>query len=155
MAESAVTTDYRLSPRLAARLMGLLLVSVGLMVCVATVVISLADLPMPALGAVAGLALVVVLVAGGWLTRRGYVVRCTPEGYRVRFVRGAGVARGRWADVVDAVTADVAGARCVVLRRRDGTTTTIPLEMLAGSPEAFVRDLRERLQRGHKLRRLR
>ena len=40
----------------------------------------------------------------------------------------------------------------VVLRLRDGRTTTIPVEMLAMDREAFARDLQEHLQRGQGLR---
>jgi len=99
-------------------------------------------------------ALLAVLVGGFLLTRRSFVVRLSEEGFRVRFVRGAGVKQGRWLDVVDAVTAEVAGSPCVVLRRRDGRSTTIPVEMLAGDRDAFVRDVQEHLQHGHGLRRL-
>ena len=150
----AAPTDYRLSPQLAARLLGFVLAMVGLLVCVATVLIDVLALPLGTLGAVALLALVTVLGAGAWLTRRTYVVRLTEEGYRVRFVRGAGVAQGRWTDVDDAVTAEVAGSPCLVLRRRDGSTTTIPVEVLSGSRDDFVRDVQAHLQRGHKIRRL-
>ena len=43
----------------------------------------------------------------------------------------------------------VEGTRCVVLRLRDGRTTTIPVDVLVGSADAFVRDLQEHLNRGH------
>jgi len=36
----------------------------------------------------------------------------------------------------------------VVLRLRDGRTTTIPVEALAADREAFARDVRLRLARG-------
>jgi hypothetical protein len=42
----------------------------------------------------------------------------------------------------------------VVLRLRDGRTTTIPVQMLAVDREAFVRDVQDHLQRGHGLRKL-
>lgn len=153
-AAAAPATDYRLSPQLAARLLGLVLAAVGVLVCGGTVLVAVLSLPAGAVGVLALLALVTVFGCGAWLTRRTYVVRLTAEGYRVRFVRGVGVARGRWVDVDDAVTADVAGSPCVVLRRRDGSTTTVPVELLAGSPDSFVRDVQARLQRGHRLRRL-
>ena len=83
----------------------------------------------------------------------GWVVRLTPEGYRVQWVRGVGSPAGRWKDVEDAVTTTVAGAPVVVLRLRDGRARrTIPVEMLAADREAFVRDLQDHLQRGHGLR---
>jgi hypothetical protein len=43
---------------------------------------------------------------------------------------------------------------CVVLRLRDGGTTTVPVGVLAVDREQFVRELQEHLQRGHGLRRL-
>ena len=57
-----------------------------------------------------------------------------------------------WKDVEDAVTATARGVPCVVLRLRDGRTTTIPVDALAADREAFVRDLRAHLQRGQGLR---
>jgi hypothetical protein len=52
------------------------------------------------------------------------------------------------------VTTTVAGARCVVLRLRDGRSTTIPVDVLAGDREEFVRTLQRLLDGGHGLRRL-
>ena len=78
----------------------------------------------------------------------------TAEGYRVQWVRGVGAASARWKDVEDAVTTTVVEAPVVVLRLRDGRTTTIPVEMLAVDREAFVRDVQDHLQRGHGLRKL-
>ena len=42
----------------------------------------------------------------------------------------------------------------MVLRLRDGRTTTIPVDVLAGSSDAFVKDLQQHLNRGHGYRRL-
>jgi hypothetical protein len=76
-------------------------------------------------------------------------VRLDEAGYRIRFVRGAGVRQGTWKDVEDVTTATVAGERCVVLRLRDGRTSTVPVGLLAGRTEDFVEDLRAHLNRGH------
>jgi hypothetical protein len=104
----------------------------------------------------AGVVLVVVcvLAAGLLLTRMATVVRLDDAGYRVRLIRGAGVRQARWPDVEDVVTSTVAGERCVVLRLRDGRTTTVPVRVLAGRPEDFVKDLREHLDKGHGYRRI-
>jgi hypothetical protein len=123
------TSDYRLSPALAARLVGLLLVVL-----------------------LAVLGLVSVFGTGFALTRRAYVVRLGEEGYRVRMIRGAGVTEARWKDVEDAVTTSPRGIDCVVLRLKDRRTTTIPVSALAADREAFVRDLRDHLQKGQGLR---
>ncbi len=98
------------------------------------------------------LGLLAALAASATLVRRGWVVRLAEEGYRVQWVRGVGVAAARWTDVEDAVTTTAAGSPVVLLRLRNGETTTIPVEMLAGDREAFVRDLRHHLQEGQGLR---
>ena len=140
-----VTSDYRLSPLLAARLLGVSLVLWGLLVFLATAVVVLFSAPVAILSVAVVVCVVGVFTTGWFLTRRTYVVRLTDDGYRVRFVRGAGVRQARWTDVEDAVTAIVADARCVVLRLRDGRSTTIPVDVLAGSADDFVRAVRAHL----------
>ena len=140
-------SDYRLSPPLAARLLGVGLAGVGIFVFLGTIVTAVLDLPLGALAVVVALAMTAILVGGLFLTRHSHVVRLGEEGYQVRFVRGAGVKRARWGDVDDAVTADVAGAPCVVLRLKDGRTTSIPVEVLAVERDAFVRDVKAHLTR--------
>ena len=98
------------------------------------------------------LAIVVLVAASLVLARRGWVVRLGDEGYRVQWVRGVGVAAARWKDVEDAVTTTRAGSPCVVLRLRNGGTTTIPVDVLAGDREEFVRDLQRHLTGGQGLR---
>jgi hypothetical protein len=70
----------------------------------------------------------------------------------VRLVRGAGVAQAAWTDVEDAATTTRHDVPCVVLRLRDGRTTTIPVGVLAVDKEEFVRDLQVRLQQARGLR---
>lgn len=144
-------SDYRVAPALAARLVGLALALVGLVVFAATAVVALASLPVATVVVVAAAGLLGVGVAGWWVTRRARVVRLDDVGYRVRFVRGAGATSARWVDVLDSGTRLVAGSHCVVLRLRDGRTTTIPVEVLAGHRERFEADVRARLQRGQGL----
>ncbi|MDP3893472.1 hypothetical protein [Nocardioides sp.] len=145
-------SDYRLSPQLAARLMGISLVLLGLLVFALTLLIDVLGLPTQLVLLVFALGLLSVGGVGFWLTRRAYVVRLGETGYRVRFVRGAGVTAARWKDVEDAVTSTVADAPVIVLRLRDGRTTTIPVGVLAGDREQFVRDLHQHLQDGHGIR---
>jgi hypothetical protein len=141
-------SDYRLAPLLIARFVGLYLVLLAGVVFAATIVVAIADLPT--------LVLVVLLVLGlaglfvmAWVLRsRVTVVHLDETGYRVAMVRGAGVKEGRWADVAEAVTASPRGFPCVVIRLRDGGTTTIPVQALAGDPDAFARDVRDRLRAG-------
>ena len=144
-------TVYRLAPAVAARVVGVLLCAVAVLILLSTLAIAVIDLHTAFL--LVPVALVVVLLAAaGWAWRqRGWVARLTPEGYRIQWVRGVGAASGRWKDVEDAVTTTVADSPVVVLRLRDGRTTTIPVEMLAIDREAFVRDLQRHLQRGQGL----
>ena len=146
--------EYRLNPAVAARLLGAVLVGVALLVLLATALVALLDLHTAVLLVPVLLGLAAFVAAAVLHHRRGWVVRVTEEGYRVQWVRGAGVTAARWKDVEDAVTSTVAGAPVVVLRLRDGRTTTIPVQVLAVDREAFVRDLQEHLQRGHGMRRV-
>jgi hypothetical protein len=151
---STVPSDYRLSPQLAARLLGASLALWGLLVLLVTMVVVLFRAPVVLVSLAVVLGLLGIAASGFLLTRKAYVVRLGQDGYRVRFVRGAGVKQGRWLDVEDAVTTTVAGAKCVVLRLRDGRSTTIPVDVLAGDREEFVRTLQRHLDGGHGLRRL-
>lgn len=134
-------SDYRLAPHVAARLLGTGLVLLGLLVAVTTALIVLFTWSIWLLAVVViggGLAL---LVAGSWLSTKAWVVRLTDDGYQVRLVRGAGVRRARWADVGEVVTDTVAGSPCLIMRLRDGGATTVPVEVLAGDREEFVREV--------------
>lgn len=135
-------------------MLGVLLAAVGGVVVLLTLGVGLLDLPVWVLSVGVLVAAGAVLLAALVLGRRTTVVALDDVGYRVRFVRGVGVARARWTDVEDVVAATVAGERCVVLRLRDGGTTTIPVRMLAATPEAFVQDLQSHLDSGHGYRRI-
>ena len=147
-------TVYRLAPAVAARLLGAVLVAVAVLILSSTVAIAVFDLHTVFLLVPVALT-ILLLVATWWAWRqKGWIARLTPEGYRVQWVRGVGTASGRWKDVEDAVATTVADSPVVVLRLRDGRTTTIPVEMLAVDRETFVRDVQEHLQQGHGLRKL-
>ncbi len=147
-------TVYRLSPAVAARLLGLILSVVAVLILLSTLAIAVIDLHTAFL--LVPVALTILLLTATWWTwrQKGWVARLTPEGYRIQWVRGVGASSGRWQDVEDAVTTTVVDAPVVVLRLRDGRTTTIPVEMLAVDREAFVRDIQDHLQHGHGLRKL-
>lgn len=146
-----MASEYHLAPPVLARLVGLALVALAVLVFVTTLVGVLAAWS-PAVTAAVGLAgLIAVFTYAGWL-RRAVVVRLDAEGYRVRLVRGAGVTAAAWPTVEDVVSAEVAGDPCVQLRLADGGTTTLPLRALAVAPDDFVTDLRQHPQEGHGLR---
>lgn len=148
------TRDYPLSGGIRARLLGAVLTVLGAAVLVVTVV---SVVVRPPAGAVVGLVVVLVLAMAAavvLLGRRWYVVRLDDTGYQVRLVRGVGRAQARWTDVEDLTTAVVSGTECVVLRLRDGGTSTMPVNLIEGDREEFVDELQRRLDAGHGYRRL-
>jgi hypothetical protein len=153
----SVSSSYRFSRAFIVRLTGTTLVAIGallVLVAVLVVVLSLSSAVLTSAVLAALVAWVGVLAAMAVLRTRA-VVRFDEVGYRVSLVRGAGVRDARWKDVEDARASTVAGHRCVALRLRDGRLTTIPVDVLAGDPDTFVRDLQRHLNRGHGYRPLR
>jgi hypothetical protein len=145
-----VTSHYRFAGPVVVRLAGSAVAAVGLVVVVTSVLLATAFRG-HGLGVLPAVVLVVLLLAGGLLlaVRQAVVVTLAAEGYRVRHVRGAGVREARWTDVEDVAATTVGGARCVVLRLRDGRSTTVPVDVLAGNRDDFVRDLQQHLNTGH------
>jgi len=145
-----MSSGYRLAPHMAARLVGLLLVVVaGLVVLLTVVSAVLRWSPWVIVGSGAGLVAVAVAVAAVLL--RVDVVSLDDEGYRVRLIRGAGVTSARWADVTEAVAASPRGIDCLVIRLRDGGTTTIPVTALAADRSVFATEVRGYLRRAEGL----
>ncbi len=142
---AGVQSEFAVSAVLRARLLAGLIGLGGLILFVVALTAMLLSWPPVALATTAGLIALLVLLGGWLLTRRWYVVRLDREGYRVRFVRGAGTTAARWSDVEDVVATTLDDDRCVVLRLRDGRTTTIPVDVLAVAPTEFVDALRSRL----------
>lgn len=150
-----MTSEYRFAPALLVRSLGALLAVVGLLLSTVVALVAFAGLPVLVLTVSVVVAVVVVVVGGLLASRRTTLVRFDEAGYQVRLLRGAGVKQARWREVEDAVTAHVAGQDCVVLRLKDGRTTTIPVSVLDADPGALLRDLTAHLDRGHGYRRLR
>ena len=151
-----MSSSYRFAAPFIVRMAGVGLVAVGVLVLVLAGLVAALSLPEAVLstGLVVAVVLCLVVLAGLVVLRRRDVVRLDETGYRVRSVRGAGVRQAPWKDVEDVTAPTVEGQRCVLLRLRDGRTTTIPVDVLAGSADAFVRDLQQHLNRGHGYRRL-
>lgn len=145
---------YGLAPVLRARLMGSFLALIGVVLLLMTVLVAVLQLPLDILSGLVIAVVIGVVALGFALSRRWYVVRVDETGYQVRFVRGVGEPRGRWADVEDLTTAVVAGSECAVLRLRSGRSTTIPVNLIEGDREEFVDELQRRLDAGHGYRRL-
>lgn len=146
-----VSSNYRFAAPLIVRWVGVALTVAGVLVVLVTLVaVAMPRADVPGVGLVAAIALVLLLGLCGFIAvRRATVVRLDDRGYQVRHVRGAGVRQATWKEVEDVAAATVAGARCVVVRLRDGRATTIPVDVLAGSSDEFVRDLQQHLNRGH------
>jgi len=144
-----VSSSYRFSGPFVVRLMGLGLAVVGLLVLLLAGLVVLFSLPAAVLGTGLLVVLAAVVALGVVAVRGAVVVRLDETGYRIRYVRGAGVPQGEWKQVEDVAVTTVAGVRCVVLRLRDGRTSTVPAGVLAGRPDDFVDDLRAHLNRGH------
>lgn len=144
--DHAQPSEFGLAPQLRARLMGAGLLGLGALLAVASLVVALLRLPPDIIIGIAVLVMVAIFVLGFGLVRRWFLVRVDATGYQVRFVRGAGVRAARWADVEDVQTQTLAGARCVVLRLRDGRQTTVPVDLVEGDRDAFVRELQDRLE---------
>jgi len=140
-------SDYRLAPAFGARLVGVLVIAAALLMFLATGLVAVLDLHTLVLIPVVLLVLAGIFAFGG-VVRGSTVVHFDDDGYRVRLIRGAGVKQASWADVTEVATSQPRGVRCLVLRLRDGGTTTIPVDAVAGDREAFVRDLRDHLKRG-------
>jgi hypothetical protein len=151
-------SSYRFSPSFLLRSLGAVLVAVGGLLL--ALVVATALVPASAVRDV--LVVVTVVVAAGTAGGLGLLAVVRPVvvafddvGYRVRLVRGAGVRQARWTQVEDAAAEMIAGERCVVVRLRDGRTTTVPVGILTGRPDDFVRDLQRHLDAGHGYRRVR
>jgi hypothetical protein len=151
----AVATDYRFATPIIVRSLGTLLAVIGLVLLVVGLLVGVLDLPVTVLTIAVVVAVVLVVAVGFLATRVSSLVHFDETGYQVRWLRGAGVKQARWREVEDAVTATVSGHDCVVLRLRDGRTTTIPVKVLDASPSDFIEDLSARLDKGHGYRRLR
>jgi hypothetical protein len=132
-----------------ARLLGVTLTVIGGAVLVAALVITLTGVPLSVLTGLVVLAALGVAALGVVLGPRRYVLRLDATGYRIRFVRGVGRDQARWTDVLDLTTAVVSGTECVVLRLRDGGSSTLPVNMLEGDREELVGELQRRLDAGH------
>jgi hypothetical protein len=149
-----VPSDYRFSRALLVRSLGALLVLLGVLVVLLALLVAALDLPRAVLTVGVVVAVLLVVVAAVAASRLRTVLTLDETGYRVRLLRGAGVRAARWREVEDAVTMTVAGHDCVVLRLRDGRTTSIPVDVLETSPAALLEELSRRLDRGHGYRRL-
>ena len=147
--------DFALAPALRLRLLGTGLVAIGAVIALGVLVSSLTGLPSEIVSGLVVLAAVGVVALALLVGVRHWVLRLDDAGYRVRVLRTAEARSARWTDVLDLQTGTVSGARCVVLRLRDGRTTALPVDAIEGDPTALTEALTTHLDRGHGYRRLR
>jgi hypothetical protein len=143
------STTYRLAPALGARLVGRSLVTLAVLVLVATLVGALTG---AGWRLASGVTVVGLLVVGAWawfLFRLAWSVRLGERGYAVRLLGGIGVTAAAWDDVDEVVAASPSGEACLVLRLRDGRETRLPMAVIAGDPDAFANDVRRRVRDAH------
>lgn len=146
-AQPSPATDYRLAPPVMARFVGAYLVLLAVVLLGTTAAAATLDLNPDLLVVVLGVGLLGLIGLAWWLRTHLVVLRLTATGYRVRMIRVAGVTEARWSDVEDAVAATPRDVQCVVLRLRDGRTTTIPVELVGADKDDLARDIREHLRR--------
>lgn len=138
---SAELTYYRLAPTVQARLLGAAMVGLALLVFAGTAVVIVARIDFAWLFIPLVVCIAAVIGFGWWLRNKAYVLRASAQGYRIAFVRGAGVREARWVDIQEAVTTMPAGTPCLELRLKKGGATTIPVAILSIDREQFVREL--------------
>jgi hypothetical protein len=146
---SSPDTGYRLAPALGIRLVGRSLVSLAVLVVVATLFGLLFGAGWVVAGAVAAVGILVVAAWGWWLLRRAEAVRLTEQGYDVRLLGGVGTTSAAWGQVTEVVATSPGGTPCLVIRLTDGRGTRLPMTALAGDADAFARDVRERVRDAH------
>lgn len=145
---------YRFAPAVTARFVGLAFLVLAVYLFLGVIVVSVVggDLPTVLVLLVVGLA--VVGAWAWWLLTRAYVVRCSAEGYRIGFVRGAGVKQASWGEVESASADTVRGIQLLVLHLTGGRRTSIPVAVLATDKEEFVREMQRHLASGQGITRI-
>ena len=125
--------DFALAPA-CVRLLGTGLVAIGVVVASVCWSAGSPGCPPTIVSGLVVLAGVGVVALGLLVGVRHWVLRLDETGYRVRVLRTAEARSARWTDVLDLQTGTVSGARCVVLRLRDGRTTALPVDAIEGDP---------------------
>lgn len=146
---SAPDSCYRLAPALGLRLIGRSLVSLAVLVLLATLLGLVLDAGWVIAGVVTLVGLVLVAGWAWYLLRWANAVHLSEEGYDVRLLGGVGTTSASWADVVEVAAASLGGTPCVVLQLSDGRGTRLPMPALAGDPDVFARDVRRRVRDAH------
>ncbi len=143
------TTTYRLAPALGAGLVGRSLVTLAVLVALATGLGLALGVGWPVPTSVAVIGAVLVALWALYLFRLAWAVRLTDDGYAVRLLRGVGTAAASWREVEEVVAASPGGRACLVLRLHGGGSTRLPMAALATDRDAFAHDVRRRVRDAH------
>ena len=143
------TTTYRLAPALGVRLVGRSLVTLAVLVVLATLLGALVGAGWLLAGVVTAVGLVLVAGWAWYLLRRAWAVRLSDQGYVVRLLGGIGATSAAWSLVDEVVAASPGGTPCLVLGLRDGRATRLPMAALATDADAFAHDVRRRVRDAH------
>jgi len=146
---SMPATTYRLAPALGVRLVGRSLVTLAVLVVLATLLGPLVGAGWALAGAVTAVGLVLVAAWAWYLLRRAWAVRLSGEGYAVRLLGGIGASAAPWSSVEEVVAASPGGTPCLVFRLRDGRVTRLPVAAIATDADAFAHDVRRRVRDAH------
>ncbi len=138
--------DYPLAPATRGRLFGVSLIVLGLLILVFGGLATLRVFPNEVLAGLLALAIIALVALVAALGPKHWIVRLDDTGYSVRFIRTAGVKASRWVEVNELEATTVAGARCVVLHLKDGKTTTIPVDLIAGGGQSFAEAIAKHLK---------
>ena len=142
-------TTYRLAPALGVRLVGRSLVTLAVVVVLATLAGVLTGVGWRLAGVVAAVGTALVAGWAWYLLRRAWAVRLSAREYDVRLLTGVGTATATWSQVEEVVAATLGGSPCLVLRLRDGRMTRLPMTAIAGDADAFAHDVRRRVRDAH------
>lgn len=118
------TTTYRLAPALGVRLVGRSLVTLAVLVVLATLLGVFVGAGWLLAGVVTAIGLVLVAGWAWYLLRRAWAVRLSDQGYAVRLLGGIGATSAAWSLVDEVVAASPAAPRawcsgCATVGRPD------------------------------------
>lgn len=146
-AASSEITEYRLAPPVMARFVGAYLILTAVVLLGGTVLVAALGGSPDIIVALLVVALLGLIAMSWWLRSKLVVLRLTDGGYRVRAVRAAGVTEARWSEVEDLIASSPQGVECLVIRLKQGGSTTIPMQLVAADKDDVARAVRDRLRR--------
>ncbi|QLQ09269.1 MAG: hypothetical protein HZY75_01350 [Nocardioidaceae bacterium] len=149
-----MSSDFRIAPAVTARFVGGILLLVGVIIFVTAALVVGFDLHPDILSVMVVLGVVTVVVLGFLVSRIGVLLTMDDVGYRTRWLRAPGAKQARWTDVEDVVTGFASEQAVLVIRLKDGQSTTIPVNLLAADSADLVKAVQEHAQRGRGYRRL-